>query len=95
MPSRDVEGDPFFARHGARLARELDVPVIVTGGWRKLDVINAHLEADGIAGIAMSRPFIREPDLVNRWLSGNVKPSKCTACGYCQKYTGIPCVFRQ
>ena len=92
---RDVAGDPFFASFGARLACELDVPVIVTGGWRRLDTIERHMAEDGIAGIAMSRPFIREPDLVNRWLSGNTKPSKCTSCGYCGQYVGIPCVFRQ
>ena len=95
VPSRDVAGDPFFADFGARLARELDVPIIVTGGWRRLDVIARHLQDDGIAGIAMARPFIREPNLVNRWQQGNEKPSKCTACGYCAKYVGIPCVFRQ
>lgn len=95
VPSRDVAGDPFFADFGARMVRELDIPVIVTGGWRRTDIIEQHMADDGIAGIAMSRPFIREPNLVNRWLSGNVKPSKCTCCGYCGKYVGIPCVFRQ
>ena len=95
VPASDVTGKPFFAHFGARLARELDVPIIVTGGWRRLDVIEERLAADGIAGIAMSRPFIREPDLVNRWASGNVKPSKCTSCGYCAQYPGIPCKFRQ
>ncbi len=92
---RDVAGEPFFASFGARLARELDIPVIVTGGWRRFDTNEQHLADDGIAAIAMSRPFIREPDLVNRWLSGNTKPSKCTSCGYCATYVGIPCVFRQ
>ena len=95
MPSPDVTGEPFFASFGTRLARELDAPVIVTGGWRKLDIIEEHLEMDGIAGIAMSRPFIREPDLVNRWRSGNREPSKCTCCGYCGQHAGIPCAFRQ
>ena len=95
VPSRDVAGEPFFARFGARLAAELAVPVVVTGGWRALGIIEEHLERDGIAGIGMSRPLIREPDLPTRWLAGKTKPSKCTACGYCQKYAGIPCVFRQ
>ena len=92
---RDVAGEPFFAKFGARLAHELDVPIIVTGGWRRVDTTEQHMADDGIAAIAMSRPFIREPDLVNRWLAGNTKPSKCTACGYCAQYIGIPCVFRQ
>lgn len=95
VPSRDVAGEPFFAGFGARLASEIDVPIVVTGGWRRIDIIEEHLAHDSIAAIGMSRPLIREPNLPNRWLEGNVKPSKCTACGYCQKYVGIPCVFRQ
>lgn len=92
--SRDFGGEPFFADFGARLAQELDVPVLVTGGWRSLDVIEAHLGHDGIAGVAMGRPFICEPDLVNRWQSGDVAPSACTGCGSCAKRSGIPCASR-
>ena len=91
----DVTGEPFFADFGARLARDLDVPIIVTGGWRRPDVIEDHLERDGIAGIAMSRPLICEPDLVARWQDGCIQPSACTACGSCAQSPGIPCALRQ
>ena len=93
--SSDITGDPFFARFGARLARELDVPIIVTGGWRKLDPIQKHLASDGIAAVGMSRPFICEPDLINRWRSGNTEPSRCTSCNHCAKHPGIPCILHQ
>lgn len=87
------KGEPFFSEFGARLASELPVPVIVTGGWRSLEVVNAHLENDGIAAVGMSRPFICEPDLMARWAAGDTRPSVCKACGYCQKHVGIPCVL--
>lgn len=93
--SCDIKGDPFFARFGARLARELDAPVIVTGGWRRFDLIKEHLAADGIAAVALCRPFICEPNLVNRWLSGDTTPSKCTSCGHCAQQAGIPCILHQ
>lgn len=89
-----VSGEPYFAEFGARLAGEIDVPIIVTGGWRSLDVIERHLCNDGIAGIALSRPLICEPDLPRRWQAGDVAPSACTNCGSCQKQVGIPCVLR-
>ena len=92
--SRVAEGEPYFAGFGARLARALDAAVIVTGGWRGPDVVEAHLQSDGITGIGMSRPLICEPDLPARWLAGDFSPSRCTACGYCQKYPGIPCAFK-
>lgn len=91
VPSCKVTGEPFFAPFGARLARELSLPIIVTGGWRDFALIERHMAEDGIAAVAMSRPFICEPGLVNRWLSGDTTPSKCTSCGYCASKPGIPC----
>ena len=88
-------GTPYFAGFGARLARELDAPVIVTGGWRDKATIEAHLANDGIAGVGMSRPLICEPDLPRRWQSGDCTPSACTGCGSCQKQVGIPCAVRE
>ena len=92
---RNVSGEPFFASFGARIAKELDIPVIVTGGWRKLDVIEHHMAQDGIAGIAMSRPLICEPNLVNRWQSGDTQPSLCTSCCHCASKPGIPCALKR
>ncbi len=88
-------GEPYFAAFGARLAHELDIPVIVTGGWRDPAVIAAHLESGGIAGIGMGRPLICEPDLPRRWSSGDAAPSMCIGCGTCQKHAGIPCLVRE
>ena len=93
--SRNRAGEPFFADFGARLARRLDAPVIVTGGWRNIDVIEEHMEKDGIAGVALCRPLICEPDLVNRWRSGSREPSRCTGCGHCAEHAGIPCAIRE
>ncbi len=84
---------PYFASFGARLAAELDVPIMVTGGWRDLSDINQHLQHDGIAAVALSRPLICEPDLPRRWQSGATEPSACISCGSCQKQVGIPCVI--
>lgn len=88
-------GEPFFAQFGARLAAELPVPIIVTGGWRSPAQIEEHLERDGIAGVGLGRPLICEPDLVARWQAGDARESACTACGFCQKHVGIPCSLRQ
>lgn len=88
-------GEPYFADFGARLAGQLSVPVIVTGGWRDPDMINRHLQADGIAAVAMSRPLICEPALVNRWREGDGQPSACIGCGKCQQAVGVPCPIRE
>lgn len=89
-----VEGQPYFGAYGARLARVLDIPVIVTGGWRNPRIAEAHLAADGIAGIGLSRPFIREPHLASRWEAQDMAPSLCIGCGICGNFGGIPCPNR-
>ena len=89
------DGEPFFAEFGARLANAIAAPVIVTGGWRRLDSAEKHLDADGIAAIGMSRALICEPDLPLRWQRGDSASSACTGCGYCLVHPGIPCKLTQ
>jgi len=39
---------------------------------------------DGVTDyIALCRPLIREPDLVNRWKSGDTRPSACVSDNAC------------
>jgi len=33
--------------------------------------------------ISLSRPLIYEPDLPNRWMSGDSSPAKCISCNSC------------
>ena len=33
----------------------------------------------------LSRPFIAEPDLVNRWAEDDARPSACVSCNACLK----------
>ncbi|MHA1147945.1 MAG: oxidoreductase [Promethearchaeota archaeon] len=60
-----------------------DTKLILMGGIK--DPISADkIIADGHADfISMSRPFIHEPDLVNRWKSGDTTPAKCVSCNSC------------
>ena len=48
--------------------------------------------------IIMSRPFIREPNLVNRWLSGDLSPARCISCNECLdlvETSGLGCIFHK
>lgn len=93
--SKEARDDqPYFGAYGARLARRLDIPVIVTGGWRNPRIAEARLATDGIAGIGLARPFIREPHLAERWQAQDAAPSLCIGCGICGNFGGIPCPNR-
>jgi len=64
------------------IKRNVDVPVIVVGGIRSLRDINTIISEKGVDLVSLSRPFIIEPDIVNRFQQGQ-EHSRCINCGYC------------
>ncbi|MFX1494827.1 MAG: NADH:flavin oxidoreductase, partial [Promethearchaeota archaeon] len=60
-----------------------DCPLILMGGIRNPIIADNLLKKKIADFISMSRPFIYEPDLANRWKSGDLSPSKCTNCNAC------------
>jgi 2,4-dienoyl-CoA reductase-like NADH-dependent reductase (Old Yellow Enzyme family) len=66
------------------------------GGIRSFEVAEG-LVKEGIADfVSMSRPFIREPGLVNRWKSGDRSRATCLSDNRCfgppMRGTGFYCV---
>ncbi len=60
-------------------------PVILMGGVRNPVSADQILKEGSADFIAMCRPLIREPDLPNRWYSGDLTPAKCKSCNSCYK----------
>lgn len=67
----------------AAIKKHVDIPVIVVGGIRKLDDIITIIRKGDADCVSMSRPFIREPNLVNKFIAGTATESECHSCGYC------------
>ena len=59
------------------------MPVIVVGGFRSLDTMEAVLNQTKIEMISLSRPLLREPDLPNRILRDPSMVSRCISCNRC------------
>ena len=57
--------------------------LILMGGIRNPLSADKLLEDDAVDFISMSRPLIREPNLPNRWKSGDITPVKCVSCNSC------------
>jgi 2,4-dienoyl-CoA reductase-like NADH-dependent reductase (Old Yellow Enzyme family) len=64
------------------IKRNVDIPVIVVGGIRSLHDIKTIISEKGIDFVSLSRPFIIEHDIVNRFQKGQER-SRCINCGYC------------
>ena len=62
-----------------------DKTVVLTGGLRTLKIM-ARLFEEGVCdAFSLSRPFICESDLVNRWAEDDDRPSACISCNACFK----------
>ena len=90
-PSGPIEKDEwhegYLIEYAARIKKAVDVPVMVVGGIRDLKMMEEVVDTGKGDLISMCRPFIREPDLINRWLSGDTSPSRCESCDGCLKET--------
>ena len=65
------------------IRQAVDIPVIVVGGikkWKDIKQIIAEQRSDYVA---MSRAFIIEPDIVNKFKDKNQAASHCISCCYC------------
>ena len=102
-PSRmgiDSEEKEAYFREAARsFKKELRVPLILVGGNRSLQVSEKLVEEKYADYISMARPFIREPDLIKRWESGDLRRAACisdTQCfGPARAGDGIYCVVEK
>lgn len=78
------EADEAYFREGAKTFKEkVRVPLILVGGIRSFQVAERLVEQGVADYISMSRPFIREPYLINRWRSGDLNKAKCVSDNRC------------
>lgn len=89
------EDEAYLLDLAILIKQAVRVPVITVGGIRSWNTVNDIL-ADGKADyVAMCRPFIREPHLMNRWKSGDTARAACISCSGCfetgKQGLGISC----
>jgi 2,4-dienoyl-CoA reductase-like NADH-dependent reductase (Old Yellow Enzyme family) len=97
IKSEDKEA--YFQNEAGIFKEKINVPLIVVGGMRSFAVAE-RLVNEGIADyISMSRPFIWEPHLINRWKNGDLRKAACLSDNQCfgpgMKGVGIYCVTEE
>ena len=85
--------EAYFKSFALAFADEVDVPFILVGGHRSIENMENVLNEGKIGFLSLSRPLIREPDLPNRWQSGDLTPAKCVSCNRCYNTPGHRCCF--
>lgn len=93
------EKEAYFKDAAKAFKKALDVPLILVGGLRSLDVAEGQFKSGTADYFSMSRPLIREPDLINRWQSGDHSRARCLSDNLCFRPgmtgEGIYCVTKE
>ena len=86
--------EAFLLPQARRFRERLDLPLMLLGGISTLETMELAM-AEGFDLVALGRPLLRDPDLVNRLQSRDVTGSTCTHCNRCMPsiYTGTRCVL--
>jgi len=91
--------EAYFRNAGKAFKENLDLPLILVGGIRSFHLAEQLIQEGYADYISMSRPFIREPHLINRWMSGDLRKASCLSDGKCwgplTAGQGIRCVVEE
>jgi 2,4-dienoyl-CoA reductase-like NADH-dependent reductase (Old Yellow Enzyme family) len=91
---RAHRNEGYFVPAAAKVAEKVACPVIVVGGFRSLDTMEAVLNSTKIDFISLSRPLLREPELPHKMAQDEGYISKCVSCNACYSSPAHKCVFR-
>lgn len=90
------EPEVYYEDAARQYKKKVHVPLMLVGGIRTFETAE-RLVAEGLTDyISLSRPLIREPELINRWKSGDRRPATCISDNGCFKPAfegrGVYCV---
>lgn len=97
-PARKIKEqsqESYFKGFAKKLRREVNIPIILTGGNRSTDLMEELLNKDVVDYFGIARPFIYEPDLANKWAEDKNYKAKCKSCNGCYHTYGKRCVFNK
>lgn len=87
IPSRTnihrAEDEAYLGELARRFKDSVSVPIITVGGIRSLEVVSRILSEGDADYVAFCRPLIREPHLIDRWKSGDLRKATCISCNGC------------
>lgn len=90
---RPGKDEAYFLPFARELKARSNISVILVGGLRSPDLMNRIVDEDGIEMLSLSRPLVREPDLMKRWENGDTAPARCISCNMCYQTPGHRCIF--
>jgi 2,4-dienoyl-CoA reductase-like NADH-dependent reductase (Old Yellow Enzyme family) len=83
MGIKSEEKEAYFRDSAKAFKEVLKVPIIMVGGNRSFQLAESLVTQGYTDYVSMSRPFIREPYLIKRWASGDLRKAACISDNQC------------
>lgn len=81
--SKSEDREAYYREAAKVFKKEIKIPLILVGGFLSFNIAQ-EVVASGLADyVALSRPLIREPQLIKRWVAGDHKKASCISCNKC------------
>ena len=78
-----LEKEGYFREWCQEIKRNVPIPVMMVGGLRSFELMEKIVEKGEADFIALARPLIREPGIINEWKNGSRRRSACVSCNKC------------
>ena len=78
------EEEGYFKKAAPYFREKCSLPLILVGGNRTPEAGEKMIQDGTCDFLSISRPLVREPDLINRWASGDLSRAKCISCNVCR-----------
>lgn len=78
-----INREGYFREWCREVKKLVDIPIMMMGGLRSFGLMEDVVRQGEADFVSLSRPFIREPDLINTWKRDNRHRSTCTSCNKC------------
>lgn len=75
--------EAYVGQYAKEIRPQIDCPLILNGGLRSLDVVERLYEEQAADYFSLASPLVSEPDLINKWQSGESRTTRCVSCRKC------------
>ena len=81
--STSEEKEVYYKEAARAFKKEIGIPLILVGGFLSFASAESVVTSGLADFVALSRPLIREPQLVKRWENGDRRKALCISCNKC------------
>ena len=89
--TKKVSDEDELVEFSEKLIKNIDIPVILGGGFADMAHMNDLINKTDIEFLSMYRPFVAQQDFLREWKSNGEGKSRCKMCNNCYRTKTSTC----